>query len=38
MGRWWLTTGNTIGIEGLDKPAIVAVLPGYLIEQVRTGR
>ena len=38
MGRWSLTTENTIGIEGQDKPAIVAVLPGYLIEPVRTGR
>jgi len=32
MGRWLLTTENTIEIEGQDKPAIVAVLLGYLIE------
>jgi hypothetical protein len=38
MGRWWLTSENAIGIEGQDKPAIVTVLPGYLIYQVRTGR
>jgi acyl dehydratase len=32
MGRWLLTTENTVEIEGQDKPAIVAVLLGYLIE------
>ena len=32
MGRWLLTTENTIEIEGQDKPAIVAVSLGMLIE------
>jgi acyl dehydratase len=32
MGRWLLTTENTFEIEGQDKPAIVAVNLGMLIE------
>lgn len=32
MGRWLLTTENTFEIEGQDKPAIVAVSLGYLME------
>jgi hypothetical protein len=32
MGRWLVTTENTFEIEGQEKPAIVAVNLGYLIE------
>jgi acyl dehydratase len=32
MGRWLFTTENTFEIEGQEKPAIVAVNLGYLIE------
>jgi NADPH2:quinone reductase len=32
MGRWLLTTQNTFEIEGQEKPALVAVTLGYLIE------